>query len=62
MFLKSLYTQIKHSIFFNLRHLLFLFLYLIPILLIGQDIDQNQNHDISKVFEKKDMKEEIINL
>ena len=62
MHFKFLYIHIKHLIFFNLKGPLFLFLSLMPIFFICQNIDQNQNDIVSKVFEKEDMNEEIIKL
>ena len=50
MHFKSIYLQIKH--------LIFLFLYLFPIFLIGQ----NQNNFISKVSEDQGLNTEIISL
>jgi len=50
MHIKSIYLQIKH--------LVFLFLFFFPIFLIGQ----NQNNFISKVSDEQDMNAEIISL
>ena len=50
MYFKSIYIQIKHLSFF--------FLYFLPIFLIGQ----NQNNFISKVSGEQDMNAEIISL
>ena len=50
MHFKSIYLQIKH--------LIFLFLYFFPIFLIGQ----NQNNFISNVYDEQDLNAEIISL